>query len=236
MERTRLLAPFLLLTLLAPAAEAQAGPMAGDIHGAVNVSLGRSYDVLSESFEEKHDRWLLFADGQVYDDLPSGPLGAFDAAEAKRKRPKGWGTWKIKGGTLEVVWNGSTDRRPSIYRDWFRLDVPKRGAKLNGVYSKVGFVQQNLGADTTFSASGWSTMAFERTGTFSHAKGGSTSYGSGAGGVHANSKSESDGTYTIDGPLLVMKHRDGTVFRASLFFVGANPKIIFVNGRQYLRR
>lgn len=146
------------------------------------------------------------------------------------------GTAMFQGNTIEVVWNGSKDRQPRRYRDWFRLDIPGRGAKLSGSYSKAGFVQQNIGAGTAFSASGWSAMTFDRSGRFTRAKGGSTSYGTDSGSVLARDRSETAGTYTIDGPLLVMKHRDGTVFRASLFFVGKDAKIIFVNGSQYRRR
>jgi hypothetical protein len=222
-----------------PAAEVSTtagGHFDNKVNCVVNVSLGRQYHALSESFEYTYERWVLFEDGSVYDGLPSIPLTDFDAAASKKKQPKAWGTWKMKGRALTVVWTGIKDRKPRTYTDWFRLEVPKAGAKLSGLYVKAGFVQQNLGAETTFSASGWSTMVFRKDGEFSFAKGGSSSYSGAGGSVHARDRSESDGTYTIDGPLLTMKYRDGNVFRASLFLSSKDEKIIFVNGKQYMRR
>jgi hypothetical protein len=238
MSKTRMMsAAFALGLLLTATLHARADK--SEVYAAVNVSLGYNYDALSESFEYTYERWVLFADGSVYDGIPKVPLSEFDVPASKKKDPKAWGTWKIEKGDLEVVWNGAGQNgqlKPRVYDSWFKLETPKAGATLSGTYARLGAVSQSVSADTTFSATGWKTIVFQRDGTFSSANGGSSSYSSSSGSVNTTHRDGSGGTYKITGPLIEMKYSDGPVVRASLFYSSKDQKILFLNGVELIRR
>jgi hypothetical protein len=229
-----LMSAFALCLLLVPLA---AHAEKNKVHAVVNVSLGQNYDVLSGNFEYSYARWTLFEDGTVFDRMPSAAPQEFDADASKKKQPKAWGTWKIKRGVLYVVWNGMRmkgDNDPRAYDNWFPLEIPKAGSTLSGGYSKLGSVNQTTG-DTSYSATGWQTIVFRDDGSFSAARGGSGSHSSSSGSVTSHGSQESDGTYSIKGPVLEMKYSDGRVVRSSLFYADKNKKIIFINGVQLMR-
>jgi hypothetical protein len=238
-SRRRLTVAIALCSFLVVAMVCAYAGKKNQVHAVVNVSLGRSYSVLDETFEERHARWVLFKDGSVFDGVPDGPFSQFNAAASRMKKPDSWGKWRIDGSRLEIVWDRAKkkgDRKPNVYTDWFPLVMPKAGATLAGAYQRAGHVSPKTSHDTTFSATGWQTIVFEKSGRFTHARGGGSSLSGDSGSLSSHGSDQQGGTYRIDGPELVMKYQDGRVVRASLFYSSTDEKIIFIDGSQLMRR
>jgi len=149
----------------------------------------------------------LFTNGELLTN-PSEPLDQLNLASSKREHPKKWATWKKKGDVLYVTkaWKNKT----YDWKKWFKLRPGKKGMKLPGRYNTL----DGFGGATVINAS---MVAFDAQGRFAWKtiKGGNTVW------KPVYSKSNSSGTYEIDGHTIRLKYNDGTT---ESFFFGLYPK------------
>jgi len=175
---------------------------------------------------------LALKDGTYYEDLDVPP-SAFNAAVARRARPKAWGWWRRTGNTYQI------QNRKGAWEDarWFGpLSGGAPGQKLSGTYSHLGG-----GGNTAYG--GGTMIAVSRSLTFfpdghfqgSHSASVSSHEPTSDVGVVAGSNGANGGTYRIDGYTLELRFGDGTTDRRSFVFMDDTKKALYLNGVAYLR-
>jgi hypothetical protein len=176
---------------------------------------------------------LFLKDGTYWDGMNIPPAD-LDIAASRQGEPRRWGHWKRVGNKFQL------QDEKGKWDDPKEMQEAKPGAsgeKLNGTFTTIGG-----GGNVAFG--GGTMVAYVNSFTFlpnGHFKagkfaGGSSNEPTSPVGVSTYSKSESDGTYTIDGYTLTLRFKDGRVERRAFSFMDPKDKdAIYLNGSAYLK-
>lgn len=204
-----------------------AGPKASQVFGIYSKMLMRGG--VGGSFYQVHVPMIVLKDGTYYEDFDV-PLADFDVAAARAARPSAWGKWRKQGSTIQIQNSKGVWEKGDFYGP---LPAAKPGEKLTGLYSTI-----SGGGDTAFGGTtvivSTSDLTFLPDGRFKAGRfgGGMTP------NVTATSKSETDGTYTLDGYTLTLKFRDGHGERKAFAFMDndGTKDAFHLNGSPYLKK
>ncbi|MBC8140401.1 MAG: hypothetical protein H7Y38_03055 [Armatimonadetes bacterium] len=176
---------------------------------------------------------VMFKDGTYYEDYDV-PLPDFDRQAARVARPTAWGKWRKQGGMFQEY-----DSKDGWEKAEWLGPVPggKPGEKLTGRYTSfTGGGDTAMGGGNAYGVSGG--MVFSPDGRFTT----DTSVGLTAESADmrttASSRSGKEGTYVLDGYMLVMKFSDGRVERRAFVFMDTDGKRdgFYVDGTPYTKK
>lgn len=174
---------------------------------------------------------VLFKNGEALTEVEG--LGFADGIAAHRRaNPDEWTQWRRAGGEIQTLKDGAWASLPfnAVY-----AKVPE-GFALSGRYQRTGGTG-NVALGGTHSVTTWETYDFWSGGQVVKG-GGAGAYAEGgdwattAQGVSADRR----GSYGIDGLTLVMTFEDGSTENAILVTDPQDPKVIWLNGRDFSRQ
>ena len=150
---------------------------------------------------------ILFKNGDVYTN-PSIPLSQLNVAQSKREKPTKWDTWEKRGNIIYV--KRSKNGKVYDWKKWFPVRSAANGHRIQGRYACA----DGFGGAVVINAS---LVSFDKQGRFAWktVKGGNTSW------KPIYSKSESAGTYSIEGHVITLEYNNGA---KESFFFGLYPK------------
>ena len=178
-------------------------------------------------FGTTEDFIALFEDGSYSSDLPR-TFGVSKEA-SKKKRPKYWGQWRLRGGELELK-DADDDVFDTTLGDWIAV-AGTTDQKLSGCF---GNLTSTSGADYTSGttvglARSW---CFYPNGRFTNK---ASAYGSSSNpGVAMNVSNKAQGRYRIDGNVARFAYDDGHEVIAAFGFINEDQSHIMLNGKRFM--
>jgi hypothetical protein len=178
----------------------------------------------------KFNSYLLLQDGSLYSHPEVSPYD-LDIARSRQEEPLKWGTWKLDGKTLLVMYG--RDSKPSQWGSgWFWARPAEKNEKITGsFYTISGGGNTAMGGGVVTVSS--NSFTFNDKGQFTRLNtGGGTSSGVG-GTVTAYSNKDAAGTYLSDGYSIELHYNNGTVVRQSFYFYPDTKTIFGIGNRVY---
>ena len=174
---------------------------------------------------------VLFKTGEALTDVEG--LGFADGVEAHRHaNPDDWTEWRRDGGEVQTLKDGAWSNLPfnAVYEQ-----VPA-GFALTGRYQRLGGTG-NIALGGTDAVTTWETYDFWSGGQVVKG-GGAGAYAEGGDWATTAQSVSADrrGSYAIDRLTLVMSYEDGTTETAILVTDPRDPKVIWLNGRDFIRQ
>jgi hypothetical protein len=154
-----------------------------------------------------NDVSVLYTNGDIYTN-PSKPINKINITASKRQEPKKWRTWKKRGNVLYIT--DPRKKKTYDWKKWFKVRSGSKDFKLSGKFN----TSDSFGGASVINAS---TVVFDKQGKFAWKtiKGGNTVW------KPVFSKSNSSGTYQIDGLTITLRYNNGV---EEQFFFGLYPK------------
>lgn len=143
-------------------------------------------------------------------------------AAHRRANPDSWTKWRKVGRSVEMLTNGR-------WKAFDRVSGPPP-RQLAGSFSRTS---TSVGAGTAAQLS--ATMVFDGKRFASARSAGSITAGHGGGGVTTSGRSGSQGTYSIDGYVITLRHDDGQVAESTVFTHPTDHDIVWIGGQTYTR-
>ncbi|HEU0186082.1 MAG TPA: hypothetical protein VFS27_12255 [Blastocatellia bacterium] len=166
--------------------------------------------------------YLLLKDGTICKNLTTPPAD-LDVARSRQTQPNMWGRWEKSGTSIIVQWN---DGKRETWKDqWYVTRPAGKNDRLRGGYGFLtsgGSTTAVAANDIEFSADG----SFVRKGVVSdrHSP------------LYTTRRSESNGTYLLDGHTIELRYADGKVERRAFFFFPDSNDHIGIGGQVYSLR
>lgn len=177
---------------------------------------------------------LFLKDGTYWDGM-NVPPADLDIAASRQGEPRRWGRWKRVGKKFQLQDEKGKWDDPEAMQE---SKPGVSGEKLNGTFTSIGGGGNvAYGGGTMIAVV--NSFTFLPDGNFKAGKFASASSNESTSpvGVSTYSKSEYDGTYTIDGYTLTLRYKDGRVERRAFSFMDAKDKdAIYLNGSAYLKK
>jgi hypothetical protein len=173
---------------------------------------------------------VLFKDGQALTDVVGlGYAGGPDAH--RRDVPQDWSRWRRANDKIQTLKKGAWADLPfnAVYRS-----VPA-GFSLSGRYQRTGGAG-NIAMGGTDAVTTWETYDFFAGGRV--IKGGGAGVQASGGDfstVAGSTSADRRGRYSIDGLILQLTYDDGSAESAVFVTDPQNPKVIWLNGRDFRR-
>ena len=184
-----------------------------DIKGVL-IHLDNSY-ATDGSLVRVYNPYLVLNDGSIYSDPVFSPYN-FNVEASKQKESKKWGTWKMKGNTITVSWQGR-NQNEKWSKNWFWATPAMNNERIEGAYitrtgkdneTLIGSDKSGTGRNISLNKSGQFTMlplAGNDNGNLSVS---SADY----------TKRNEAGTYKLSEYSIELHFNNGTVLRRAFYF------------------
>jgi hypothetical protein len=195
--------------------------------------------------------FLFSKTGRFFFGLPKGGgIPSFDFDGAVRKQPDRSGNYQINDGQITFQYaDGSTKTKPfersgkslKFGTVFTPATIPADGTCYQGLYQDLHYSEFTPGSGVTGSVTSHRSIKFSRSGKFDTRRfsGVAGNLSDSANNTIANFSSskkqpKAQGSYEINDGELLLKYSDGTKSKRSI--VEINKSLIFIDGRQYLKR
>jgi hypothetical protein len=180
------------------------------------------------TLEMEFKPYLLLKDGTIYRNV-LGPPKDMDIERSRQVEPKMWGRWQKSGTSIIVQWNDG--ERETWENHWYIARPAKKTDRLKGLFRSVsGSVNTALGGSSSTAV--FKDLTFFDDGTFTREGGVNAREGS----VYGESKSNSRGTYVIDGYTIELRYNNGHVERLAFYFYPDSNDAIGMGNKAFTRR
>lgn len=178
---------------------------------------------------------VLFRSGEAVDDMTAFSMPGGLAAH-RAQRPTAWTHWRKNGSQIEIEQQGAWKKLTYTKT----MDALPAGYRLDGTYQRLsGAGDSAIGGKTTIT--GWSSVRFDRAGTFStdggisgtsssevgHDKTTVSAYGQAA---------EERGRYEIAGYVLTLRYDSGRVQKRIVVTDANDPSVVWLDGLGFTRK
>jgi hypothetical protein len=166
--------------------------------------------------------YLLLKDGTIYKNLTTAPAD-LDVVKSRQAESRMWGRWQKNGNSIIVQWN---DGKREIWKDqWYVTRPAGKNDRLRGLYRFLtggGSTSGVAANDIEFSADG----SFIRKGVVSDRNS----------PIYTTRRSESSGTYLLDGHTIELRYANGKIERRAFFFYPDSNDHIGIGAQVYSLR
>jgi hypothetical protein len=185
------------------------------------IYLHLSYNLtgIGGTVQLSYPSYLLLKDGTIHRNLKTPPTD-LDVAKSREAEPKKWGRWEKRGASIIVQWNEG--RRETWDKYWYIARPAKKTDRLKGVYGYI-----TGGGSTTVAAA--VNIKFSDDGSF--ARQGVVSDLNNA--LYTYSKSDSAGTYVLDGYTIELRYANGKMERHLFYFYPDSNNVIGIGEQAY---
>jgi hypothetical protein len=171
------------------------------------------------SVQLSYPPYLLLKDGTIHRGIKTPPTD-LDIAKSRESDPEGWGRWEKKGTSIIVQWNDG--KRETWDKYWYIARPAKKTDRLKGVYGYI-----TGGGSTTAMAA--VNIEFFDDGSFVRKGAVSDSHSP----LYASGKSESSGTYVLDGYAIELRYANGKTERQLFYFYPDSNNAIGIGRQAY---
>jgi hypothetical protein len=185
------------------------------------IYLHLSYNLtgIGGTVQLSYPSYLLLKDGTIYRGLKTPPMD-LDIAKSREAEPKKWGRWEKRGTSVIVQWNDG--KRETWDKYWYIARPAKKTDRLKGVYGYI-----TGGGSTTVAAA--VNIEFSDDGSF--VRKGVVSDLNNA--LYASGKSQSSGTYVLDGYTIELRYANGKTERHLFYFYPDSNNAIGIGQQAY---
>lgn len=181
-----------------------------------------------------YEPYAFLKDGTVTDDLSFYPQTDEEIAEWRRRKPRAWGRWTLKGSQVEILWNDAR-RKPETWNKWFVARPGAISSKLQGRSQSLGGVGNTaLGGDVQVVA--WSGYEFLPDGRVTIGGGAGASNGGGGTGVSVatgSRRAEQTARYRVDGYSHELESEDGRRLSHWFYLYPDSDRVIGIGDSTY---
>jgi hypothetical protein len=197
-----------------------------DLSGAQieGIYLHLSYNLtgIGGTLKLEYTPYLLLKDGTIYRNLIEPPTD-LDVAKSRQTEPKMWGRWQKSGKSIIVQWNDG--KNETWDKHWYIARPAKKTDRLKGVYGSLtggGSTSGVAADDIVFSDDG----SFGRESAVSDLNS----------PLYTHNKSNSSGTYALDGYTLELRYANGKTERRAFYFYPDSNDHIGIGKKVYSLR
>lgn len=185
------------------------------------IYLHISYNLtgIGGSVQLSYPPYLLLKDGTIHRRLKTSPAD-LDVAKSREAEPEQWGRWEKRGTSIIVQWNDG--RRETWDKYWYIARPAKKTDRLKGVYGYI-----TGGGSTTVAAA--VNIQFSDDGSF--VRKGVVSDLNNA--LYTYNKSDSSGTYILDGYTIELRYANGKTERHLFYFYPDSNNAIGIGQQAY---
>ena len=202
-------------------------PPVKKVDGLVEVRGMITYGIQAGGmFGTTEDFIALFDDGTYTNDL--GMTFGRSKEASKAERPKRWGTWRKRGGSIELKGSGENEFSSTL-GDW-RVEPGSKDHKMSGCYGRMtSSSMDGYGMSSTVGLA--RTYCFYPDGRFTNS---STAYGNSSGpSVTMSVSGEKRGRYRIDGNMIRFVYDNGHDFSAVFGYLTEEKHHVLLNGARF---
>jgi hypothetical protein len=154
--------------------------------------------------------YLVLNDGSIYSEPVTSPY-VFDVNLSKQNEAKKWGSWKLRGNSFIVEWNGRNETE-KWYKNWFWATPSISNERIEGSFMTVA----GKGNDALkISGAAPKTITFTNDGQFTIS---SVTDATGHTPASEFSKRNESGTYLLNDYSIELRFNNGTVLRQTFYF------------------
>lgn len=177
-------------------------------------------------FGTTEDFIALFSDGTYTDDLVN-TFGE-SAASSRKRKPKAWGQWRMRGGELEL--KDHNDKGFDGTRGSWVIKASPADYRLAGCFGRLN---SSSGADYTSGTTVGlaATWCFWKNGRFSNS---STAFGRSSNASMGVSTAKGRGRYRIDGNVIHFLYDDGHSVTAAFGYASEEGNHLLLNGKRFM--
>jgi hypothetical protein len=185
------------------------------------IYLHISYNLtgIGGSVQLSYPSYLLLKDGTIFRGLKTPPTD-LDVAKSRESDPKGWGRWEKRGTSIIVQWDDG--KRETWDKYWYIARPAEKTDRLKGVYMYItggGSTTAVAAVNIEFSVDG----SFVRKGAVSDLNN----------ALYTYNKSESSGTYVLDGYTIELRYANGKTERQLFYFYPDSNNAIGIGQQAY---